>query len=249
VGWLRTEGFSTLFLERLGPAGLRALVTQWHDAVRDCADLPCPVERLPAYEAKLLARLESAPHLRILATTPLLAAMLCALNLDLDALPRNRMGLYAAALDMLLVTRDTKRNVPSALIDSLEREQKIRIVQELAWNLSTSGRVELPKSMVQRLIADRLAAMPRVSTSAEVVLEALLHRSGVIREPVPGRIDFVHRTVQEYLAAKQAADLGDMDLLVRNAHRDLWRETVVMAAGHLGLRLSVHHQTGLTKIR
>jgi hypothetical protein len=59
-----------------------------------------------------------------------------------------------------------------------------------------------------------------------------LQRSGVIREPVPGRIDFVHRTVQEYLAAKQAADLGDMDLLVRNAHHDEWRETIVMAAGH-----------------
>ncbi len=54
----------------------------------------------------------------------------------------------------------------------------------------------------------------------------------MIREPVPGRIDFVHRTVQEYLAAKQAADLGDMDLLIRNAHLDAWRETVVMAAGH-----------------
>jgi hypothetical protein len=232
AGWLRAEGFSTTFLEQLGPRDLRALVHHWHDAVRGCADLPCPPERLPAYEAKLLARLESAPHLRTLASTPLLAAMLCALNLDLDALPRNRIGLYASALDMLLETRDAKRDVPSARTISLEREQKIRILQDLAWHLSTSSRVELPKSMVERLIADRLTAMPQVRTSAEMVLEALLQRSGVLREPVPGRIDFVHRTVQEYLAAKQAADLGDIDLLVRNAHRDQWRETVVMAAGH-----------------
>jgi hypothetical protein len=232
AGWLRVEGFRTAFLEQLGPADLRALVRQWHDAVRDCADLPCPVERLPAYEAKLLARLESAPHLRMLAATPLLAAMLCALNLDRDALPRNRMGLYAAALEMLLETRDAKRNVPSAKATQLEREQKIRILQDLAWHLSTSGRVELPRRMVERLIADRLAAMPQVRTNAEMVLEVLLQRSGVIREPVPGRIDFVHRTVQEYLAANQAADLGDMDLLVRNAHLDQWRETIIMAAGH-----------------
>jgi hypothetical protein len=230
--WLRSEGFGAAFLEQLGPADLRALVRQWHDAVRDCTDLPCPVERLPGYEAKLLARLESAPHLRMLASTPLLAAMLCALNLDREALPRDRMGLYAAALDMLLETRDAKRNVPSSQAISVEREQKIRILQDLAWHLSTSSRVELPKSMVERLIADRLSAMPQVQASADMVLEALVHRSGVIREPVPGRIDFVHRTVQEYLAAKQAADLGDMDLLIRNAHRDQWRETVVMAAGH-----------------
>jgi hypothetical protein len=245
AGWLRTEGFGTAFLEQLGPADLRALVHHWHEAVRDCADLPCAPDRLPVYEAKLMARLEFAPHLRTLAATPLLAAMLCSLNLDREALPRDRMGLYAAALDMLLETRDVKRNVPSAQTIPLEYGQKVRILQNVAWHLSTSGRVELPRSTVERLIADCLTAMPQVRATAEEVLELLLQRSGVIREPVPGRIDFVHRTVQEYLAAKQAAYLGDMDLLIRNAHRDQWRETVVMAAGHANERLCRELITGI----
>ncbi|MGW5416264.1 NACHT domain-containing protein [Actinomadura geliboluensis] len=226
--WLRAEGFATAFLEQLSPAEIRTLVQHWHTAVRDCADLPCEPERLPSYEARLLARLEAASHLRALASSPLLAAMLCALNLDRETLPRNRMGLYGAALEMLLETRDTKRGIPSVL----EREQKIRILQDIAWHLSTSGRVELPKPMVERLVADRLASMPQVQVRPSAVLDDLLQRSGVLREPVPGRIDFVHRTVQEYLAAKQAADLGDMDILVKYAHRDTWRETVIMAAGH-----------------
>jgi hypothetical protein len=245
VGWLRAEGFGAAFLEQLSPADLRALVRHWHQAMRDCADLPCTPDRLPAYEAKLMARLESAPHLRTLAATPLLAAMLCSINLDREALPRDRMGLYAAALDILLETRDTKRNVPSAQTIPMEREQKIRILQDLACHLSTSSRVELPRSTVERLIADRLTAMPQVHATATAVLEMLLQRSGVIREPVPGQIDFVHRTVQEYLAAKQAADLGDMDLLVRNAHRDQWRETVVMAAGHANEPLRQELITGI----
>lgn len=226
--WLRAEGFATAFLEQLSPAEIRTLVQHWHTAVRDCADLPCEPERLPSYEARLLARLEAASHLRALASSPLLAAMLCALNLDRETLPRNRMGLYGAALEMLLETRDTKRGIPSVL----EREQKIRILQDIAWHLSTSGRVELPKPMVERLVADRLSSMPQVQVQPSAVLDDLLQRSGVLREPVPGRIDFVHRTVQEYLAAKQAADLGDMDILIRYAHRDTWRETVIMAAGH-----------------
>ena len=226
--WLRAEGFGTAFLEQLSPADVRTLVQHWHSAVRDCPDLPCNPEHLPSYEARLLARLEAAPHLRTLASSPLLAAMLCALNLDREALPRNRMGLYAAALEMLLETRDTKRGIPS----SLEREQRIRILQDIAWHLSTSARVELPKPMVERLVSNRLASMPQVRVQANDVLDELLQRSGILREPVPGRIDFVHRTVQEYLTAKQAADLGDMDLLVQNAHRDTWRETVIMAAGH-----------------
>lgn len=226
--WLRAEGFATAFLEQLAPADIRTLVRHWHNAVRDCPDLPCPPQRLPSYEARLLARLESAPHLRTLASSPLLAAMLCALNLDREVLPRNRMGLYGAALDMLLETRDARRGIPGAL----ERDQKIRILQDIAWHLSTSSRVELPKRMVERLVADRLASMPQVRVPPDEVLGELLQRSGVLREPVPGRIDFVHRTVQEYLAAKQAADLGDMELLVQHAHRDTWRETVIMAAGH-----------------
>lgn len=232
VGWLRSEGFGTTFLEQLGPADLRALVQHWHAAVRECADLPCAPEQLPVYEAKLLARLESAPHLRVLAGTPLLAAMLCALNLDRNTLPRDRMSLYAAALEMLLESRDEKRNVPSARTVQLEREQKIRLLEDLAWHLSTSDRVELPRATAERLITDRLISMPQIRTSAEAVLELLLQRSGVIREPVPGRIDFIHRTIQEYLSAKHAADLGDMDLLIHNAHADRWRETIVMAAGH-----------------
>ncbi|MER6813813.1 NACHT domain-containing protein [Spirillospora sp. NPDC000708] len=239
--WLRAEGFATAFLEQLTPADVRTLVQHWHNAVRDCADIPCTPERLPSYEARLLARLEAAPHLRTLASSPLLAAMLCALNLDREALPRNRMGLYTAALDMLLETRDTKRGIPSVL----ERDQKIRILQDIAWHLSTSARVELPKPMVERLVADRLASMPQVRVPAEKVLDELLQRSGVLREPVPGRIDFVHRTVQEYLAAKQAADLGDMDLLVQNAHRDTWRETVIMAAGHANEPLRRELLTGI----
>ncbi|MBO2451122.1 NACHT domain-containing protein [Actinomadura barringtoniae] len=228
--WLRAEGFASAFLEQLGPSDIRALVQQWHTAVLAGDELPCAPERLPSYEARLLARFEAAPHLRMLASSPLLAAVLCALNLDREALPRDRMGLYAAALDLLLETRDARRGVPQAA--QLERDQKVRVLQDIAWHLSTSGRVELPKPMVERVIATRLASMPQVDARASDVLEALLQRSGIIREPVLGRIDFVHRTVQEYLAAKQAADLGDMDLLIQNAHRDQWRETVIMAAGH-----------------
>ncbi|WP_189158145.1 NACHT domain-containing protein [Lentzea pudingi] len=232
ANWLKAEGFTSAFLEQLGMSDLRALVRQWHLAIRGCAGLPCSPERLPAYEAKLLARLDSAPHLRTLAATPLLAAMLCALNLDRESLPRNRMSLYGAALEMLLETRDSTCNVPSARLGFLESDQKIRILQDLSWHLSTSGRVELPKATVERLIADRLTVMPQVRSSAAQVLDLLVHRSGVLREPVPGRIDFVHRTIQEYLSAKHAADIGDMDLLIRNAHQSLWRETVIMAAGH-----------------
>ncbi|MCO6011022.1 NACHT domain-containing protein [Actinoallomurus purpureus] len=231
--WLAGEGFATALLERMTPADVKELIRHWHEAVRDAGDLPCAPEQLPGFEAALLARMESAPHLRALAGSPLLAAMLCALNLDREKqLPRDRMGLYAAALDLLLERRDVERQIPVDDDIVLERAQKMLILQDLAWRLSITGRTELPKDAVVRWIGDRLAAMPSAPSDAAAVLDHLLERSGVLREPVPGRIDFVHRTVQEYLTAKQFADDGDLEPLIVQAHKDQWRETIIMAAGH-----------------
>ncbi|SDJ76500.1 leucine-rich repeat domain-containing protein [Nonomuraea jiangxiensis] len=77
------------------------------------------------------------------------------------------------------------------------------------------------------------------------MLDYLIERSGVIREPVEGRVDFVHRTVQEYLTARAAAEVGDVEPLVLNAHRDQWREVVVMAAGHANAPLREELLDGL----
>ncbi|MER5320056.1 NACHT domain-containing protein [Streptosporangium roseum] len=229
--WLGEEGFSSVALEPMTPPDLRELVRQWHTAMRGSKSLPCAPEKLDEYEGALLARFESSPHLQTLASAPLLAAMLCALNLDRGKqLPRNRMGLYAAALELLLERRDVERGILSEV--ALEPEQKVRILQDLAWQLAVWGRSELSRATALKRIEEKIQAMPRVDSTAEAVLNHLIQRSGVIREPVPGRVDFVHRTVQEYLAAKQAADGADVEPLIDRAHLDQWRETVVMAAGH-----------------
>jgi hypothetical protein len=49
-------------------------------------------------------------------------------------------------------------------------------------------------------------------------------------------MDFVHRTFQEYLAAKEAAEEDRIGNLIGRAHLDLWRETIIMAAGHANTR-------------
>ncbi|WP_084960472.1 NACHT domain-containing protein [Thermoactinospora rubra] len=234
--WLVNEGFETALLEPMTPGDLRELVRQWHEAMRGCPSLPCTADELESYERALLARMESNPHLRLLAATPLLAAMLCALNLDQRRqLPRNRMGLYEAVLSMLLERRDVERGIQAEI--TLEPEQKVWILRELAWRLVSMGRSEMSKQTAMKRIEDKLAAMTRMPYSAEQVMEHLLTRSGVLREPVPGRIDFVHKTVQEYLAAGQLVEDEDVEVAVERAHLDQWREVVIMVAGHATGRL------------
>jgi hypothetical protein len=230
--WLTSHDFTTIMLEPMGPADVRALIRHWHDAVRDTGNLPCPVDQLPGYEASLLARLDAAPHMRTLATSPLLCAMLCALNLDRRThLPRDRMSVYAAAISMLLERRDTERGLPHPDL-SLSLRDTTSLIQDLAWRLSLNNRSELPTDQAREHIGAKLATMPHGAADAAAVLAHLLLRSGVLRESAPGRIDFIHRTFQEYLTAREAAEEAHIGLLLQNAHLDQWRNVVIMAAGH-----------------
>lgn len=232
ASWLQAEGFGSAFLERMSPSDIRTLVRHWHLAARDAGGLPCDDQELPRYEGALLSRLDGNPHLQALATTPLLCAMLCALNLDRRSyLPRDRLELYHAALTLLLDRRDTERHIPSAEGLGISGRDKRQLLRHLAWRLSVNGRSELLRAEVIRRLTDKLTAMPRLQCDADQLLDHFVHRSGVIREPVPGRIDFVHRTFQEYLTAEEAADQGDIGLLVEHAHLDQWRDVIVMATG------------------
>ncbi|MCN9241953.1 NACHT domain-containing protein [Streptomyces sp. RY43-2] len=237
--WLRREGFTALHLDRMTPPDLAAFVRQWHHAVRELGgELPCSVEELPQYEQSLLTSLKDRAHLQALAGTPLLAAMLCAMHLNRGRqLPRDRMELYRNALHTLVHDRDADRNVPSAVDSKLSLGDKLVILRDLAWRLSDNNRSEIDLERGAGYVAAKLRAMRHLDASdGGQVLEQLRHRSGLLRSPAEGRMNFVHRTFQEYLAAEEAAEEDRIGNLVSRAHLDLWRETIIMAAGHANTR-------------
>ncbi|MER5934501.1 NACHT domain-containing protein [Streptomyces sp. NPDC002054] len=226
--WLRAEGFRAVLLDRMRPADLVTFVRQWHEAVLDRN------RDLPHYERSLLAGLRDRPHLQSLAATPLLAALLCALHLNRQGqLPRSRMELYRIALEILLQRRDAERCVPSAAAVQLSLTDRLRLLQDLAWRLSDNGRSEIAFERAAVHVHYALEAMRHLEgMDAQAVLEHLVARSGVLRSPAEGRLDFLHRSFQEYLAAADSAAQDHIGNLVGRAHQDTWHETIVMAAGH-----------------
>lgn len=232
--WLAHEGFRSVILEPMTPADVQVFLRRWHeallDSVTDPAMLPCRPDEVHGHQRALLAQLQARAHLRALARNPLLCAMLCALNLDRRArLPRDRVALYTAALDMLLERRDADRNVSAGGEIGVSAGEKLVLLRVLAWWLNENGRTDLSRDQALARLRERLRGMPNVRESAEVLLDHLVERSGVIRAPVQGRIDFIHRTFQEFLAAQEAVDRDSIDHLVGRAGSDLWRETVLMA--------------------
>ncbi|OXM59682.1 NACHT domain-containing protein [Amycolatopsis vastitatis] len=222
--WLAEQAFTEVALQPMTPRDVRTFVTRWHaampsdDAVADRRD-------------ELIAAIGTRSALRRLAETPLLCALLCALHYTSNGrLPHNRIELYDVALRMLLDSRDVERRIEIDAVLSLT--EKRVLLSHLAYWMVRNGYADAPAEDAEARLAAKLPSIGQGNAGPSQVFRYLLIRSGVLREPVPGRIDFVHRTFGDYLAAKAAVEEDDIGALIGNAHRDDWRDVVVMAAGH-----------------
>nr|WP_237555414.1 NACHT domain-containing protein [Streptomyces sp. SID4948] len=231
--WLADEGFTDLTLSPMSRRDIRAFVNRWHDAARgtpggDPEELP----RLDHYERTLLDALQTKQDLARLATNPLMCGLICALHRDRSGyLPTGRKELYDAALSMLLIRRDRERDLGPQLTE----EPQVQLLQKLAYWLVKNRQAEMDRSDALRLIEGALPSMPAVATAVggpSAVYDYLLNRSGLLREPSNATVDFIHRTFQDYLAARAAVEELDFDLLADNAHHDQWSDVIRMAVAH-----------------
>lgn len=59
--------------------------------------------------------------------------------------------------------------------------------------------------------------------------QGLIERSGLLRESAPHRVDFLHNTLRDYLAAGRLVDLGEVDQLAEHADDDSWQPVILFA--------------------
>ncbi|MGW1793303.1 NACHT domain-containing protein [Streptomyces tubercidicus] len=230
--WLAADGFGELTLSAMSRTEVAAFIGRWHDAARCDAEDP---ERLDAYEQSLLAAVHTKQDLARLATNPLMCGLICALHRDRRGyLPTGRKELYDAALGMLLSRRDRERDMAAPTGIELSDEPQIQLLQRLAYWLIRNGRSELDRDRAERILAEALPAVPAAADQgdAAAIFRHLLLRSGLLREPAPGAVDFVHRTFQDYLGAKAAVEDGDFGLLVAHAEDSQWEDVIRMAVAH-----------------
>lgn len=231
-GWLDGLGFSASELQPMSATDVKEFVRQWHKAMAAEVIEAGEADDLAAYEQSLLTAIDADRYLRALTVSPLLCALVCALNRERRTqLPRDRMEIYEAALEMLLERRDRERGVELAA-SPLTRTDKLLLLQDIAFWLIRNGWSDASADRVVAQVGRSLLPLHQVSAEPADVFRDLMERSGLLREPAAGRVDFVHRTFQEYLAAKAAVDHDEIGQLIANAHDDQWREVVVMAAGH-----------------
>ncbi|MFD5316951.1 NACHT domain-containing protein [Streptomyces sp. NPDC127098] len=224
--WLGSESFAELTLSPMNHGDIEAFAHRWHQAVGAA----------PEAERALLDLIRSRSDLGALAASPLMCALICALHRERNGhLPRGRKALYDAALSMLLERRDRERpHPPRGGLPLLDAETQISLLQKLAYWLITNGRFEMSAELATQLIGQALPAIHRGDQlgSPARVLDHLVERSGVLREPVEGAVDFVHRTFQDYLGAREMVEWQHFPALVEKAHLDQWEDVVRMAVAH-----------------
>ncbi|MEV0226967.1 NACHT domain-containing protein [Streptomyces sp. NPDC050704] len=220
--WLGSAGFHELTLSPMARDDVATFVRRWHRAAG--AD--------EAVGVSLLQAVRTTSELNRLATNPLMCGMLCALHRDRRGfLPQDRKSLYEAALTMLLERRDRERELdhPDGL--RIPYATQVQLLQKLAWWLIRNGRAEMDRSNAVHIIGRAVPAM-NLDGSGEDVYRSLLLRSGLLREPAEGRVDFLHRTFQDYLGARLAVQELDFDLLVNNSEQDEWEDVILLAIAH-----------------
>ncbi|WP_306318295.1 MULTISPECIES: NACHT domain-containing NTPase [unclassified Streptomyces] len=235
--WLAPDGFTELALTPMSRDDVAAFISRWHTAAR--IDAPDP-DRLDGYERTLLEAVQTKRDLGRLATNPLMCGLICALHRDRRGyLPHGKQELYQDALSMLLSRRDTQRDMfpegeRSTSSIQLTELPQIQLLQRLAYWLIRNSQSEMDRERAQQIVAEALPSLPLAAAQGDAhrILGHLLVRSGLLREPTLGTLEFVHRTFQDYLGARAAVEDGDFGLLVRNAADEQWADVIRMAVAH-----------------
>jgi hypothetical protein len=231
--WLAGSGFGTYDLLPLSGKAVRDFIRQWHDAAREETASAEERSRLDELEDALARTLPTHRELVRLSASPLLCALICALHRDRNMqLPRDRKGIYDAGLEMLLVRWDSERGVAATEGLSLGLEEQTVLLQRFAYWLIRNGLMFTDHETAVDQIGRALRGVQIAVADPAAVFRHLLLRTGLLREPTPDHVQFTHRTFQDFLGAKEAVEVGDLPLLVNQAHEDAWHDVVVMAVAH-----------------
>lgn len=201
-----------------------ALIRKWHDAVAEQTLDPDRRAEIEAMPADLIRQLNDRPAIARLATVPLLCAMICAQSGPLGSkLPGSEFAIINKLAETMLWVRDRDREVPKTGTpwDDLPEDKRVPVAARLAHFLISTSKSAVPWNDALQRIRDGLRFAGWSEEDAEADAPAILgrmgDRSGVVRAPEDGLVEFVHKTFCEFLSAFHFADEGIPTFLADHA--------------------------------
>lgn len=174
----------------------------------------------------LIGRIKRTPALAAMALNPLLLTMIATVHCYRGVLPGRRVELYAEMCDVLLGRRQDAKG----MTDSLTVAQKKVVLQRIALNRMTKKRLSFKTVTGMLLIREKLTTVAGESVAPDAFLKQIENVSGLLVERDEGVYGFVHKSIQEYLAAVEIRERQQELILTRNIDDPWWDETIRLYA-------------------
>ncbi len=245
---------------------IRLFLKRWsralEQALQSRRDLPPAVEEHIDRRAQEMAAaiLEAHPGIRELARNPLMLTAMALIYEQGTRLPEQRIELYRLLVEAFVETWNRARSLTGRPIDlylgarRLDEPFAVRILSPLAFEMHR----DQPGGWLPReAIRDRIARLlqeredvpaDRAGVLAEDFLRLIQEGTGLLVERGQGLFGFLHRTFEEYLAARYLADrfnpadpLADLRPFL---HHPAWQEVILLLTAWLG-RTSERMSTAL----
>lgn len=209
---------------------IEKFIKYWHKAILE-EKFMLPQEEVVSTTQKTWQKIQVNESIYALTTNPLLCAMICSLHYKNSlVLPNDKKELYEDCCKMLIDNRDNEKEIQFD-IKELSYDQKKIILGQMAYWMLKNGHVVISKEAAIESVERSIRSMNLIGSenlTAEKIFGYLLERSGILREPQVEKIDFIHKTFQEFLAAFEISRQDDFLYLASNVGNENWHETIVI---------------------
>lgn len=244
------DEFPHYTLECFDDKQVATFIDHWYDS--RLKDDPAQAERRKADLQKAFARNE---RIKLLAKNPLLLTIITLIHRYQAELPRQRYKLYEKAVETLLTSWDSGKEIKlySQVLLFLKPDDLLYILKKLAYWIHTQGSTGdaeggtlIDKDELIRWLRKEIQTLKKCEAheakgEAERFIDFIQKRTGLLNEQGRDRYAFVHKTFQEYLTAEEIFDRADVEddteiILThfrQHLHDQHWREVLLLLVSKL----------------
>jgi HEAT repeat protein len=244
------DEFPHYTLESFDDKQVTTFIDHWYDS--RLKDDPAQAERRKADLQKAFARNE---RIKSLARNPLLLTIITLIHRYQAELPRQRCKLYEKAVETLLTSWDSGKEIKlySQVLLFLKPDDLLHVLKKLAYWIHTQGSMGeteggtlIDKDELIRWLRREIQTLKKCEAheakgEAERFIDFIQRRTGLLNEQGRDRYAFVHKTFQEYLTAEEIFDRADvaddteiiLDHFRQYLHDQHWREVLLLLVSKL----------------
>lgn len=221
--------FVQIVIKPFGRGQIDLYVEAWHNYVEGILTSDQERQRLKKAVRQLQLQLDKDIHLARLAETPLMCAMICILNYTGRLRSDTALvDLYEDAVKFLIHDRNIEKQIFDEAYDILSFKDKVFLFKHVAASMIRTDELETGvaklSSFIGTLFETKLGAH---KPGKEEIAKALVRRAGVIGVVGDAYFSFIHKTFQEFFAAKFVVFYDEDQFVVNRLSLSRWREHVI----------------------